>query len=238
MNYLDLTFPTPAENLACDEALLNFCEENDDVENILRVWQPSDTFVVVGYANKVKSEVNVDACQAKGVPILRRCSGGGTVVQGAGCLNYSLILNFAGNESLQTITSANQFIMERHRELFQTRFHEGVQIEGHTDLAIFGVKFSGNAQRRKKKCLLFHGTFLLNFDLILIQQLLRMPTHQPNYRNNRSHEEFVKNVSIAPDLLKGCLRDVWNATALMESEPGLSEDLVTKYQSNEWNFKF
>ena len=27
MKYLDLTLSTPAENLACDEALLDFCEE-------------------------------------------------------------------------------------------------------------------------------------------------------------------------------------------------------------------
>src|SRR5688572_29608059 len=108
MKYLDLTLPTPAENLACDEALLDFCEQTGGSE-ILRVWQPADYFVVVGYANKVELEVNSEYCRAKQIPILRRCSGGGAVVQGPGCLNYSLILNFANNRLLQTIPRTNRF---------------------------------------------------------------------------------------------------------------------------------
>ena len=39
MQLLDLTFPTPEENLACDEALLEMCEQGYDRE-ILRFWEP------------------------------------------------------------------------------------------------------------------------------------------------------------------------------------------------------
>ena len=74
MTYLDLTLPTPEENLAMDEALLDFCEGPGDGE-ILRFWEPRQTFVVVGYANKIDVEVNVSECRAQGIPILRRCSG-------------------------------------------------------------------------------------------------------------------------------------------------------------------
>ncbi|MEO5804375.1 MAG: hypothetical protein ABIR24_12685, partial [Verrucomicrobiota bacterium] len=130
MKYLDLTLPTPAENLACDEALLDFCEETDGPE-ILRVWEPADYFIVVGYANKVILEVNCRAATAQAIPILRRSSGGGTIVQGRGCLNYSLILNFAKNNHLQTIAGVNRFIMSRHCELFQKQFQENVVIQGH-----------------------------------------------------------------------------------------------------------
>jgi len=37
MNYLDLTLPSPEENLACDEALLELCDEGLGDE-VLRVW--------------------------------------------------------------------------------------------------------------------------------------------------------------------------------------------------------
>ena len=57
MKLLDLTLPTPAENLACDEALLNQAEANGG--EILRFWEPREHFVVVGYANKVGTEVDV-----------------------------------------------------------------------------------------------------------------------------------------------------------------------------------
>src|SRR5271170_7933280 len=99
MKHFDFTFSTPAENLACDEALLDWCEENQG-EEILRFWQSPETFVVVGYANKIATEVNVVNCEAKDIPILRRCTGGGTVLQGRGCLNYALILQIAENSPL------------------------------------------------------------------------------------------------------------------------------------------
>ena len=97
------------------------CEENGG-EEILRFWEAPETFVVVGYANKVATEVDLDACAAKKLPIFRRCSGGGTVLQGPGCLNYALILRITDNGPCRTITSANQFIMERNRAAIEALY--------------------------------------------------------------------------------------------------------------------
>ena len=113
MNHLDLTLPTPEENLACDEALLELAETGNGGE-VLRFWEPNHHFVVLGYANKVVSEINVSVCENRGVPVLRRCSGGGTVLQGPGCLNYSLVLRINRSPPLHSISKANRFIMERN----------------------------------------------------------------------------------------------------------------------------
>ena len=114
MQILDLTLPTPPENLAADEALLDWCEAGHGDETLL-FWEPRETFVVVGYANKVATEVNVAASEQKGVPIFRRCSGGGTVVQMPCGLNYSLLLRITEYAPTRNITSANAFIMEKNR---------------------------------------------------------------------------------------------------------------------------
>ena len=136
MEFLDLSFPNPAENLACDEALLDW-REKDGGMGILRFWESHDTFVVVGYANKIQAEVNVARCEAEKIPIFRRCSGGGTVLQGAGCLNYALILEITENSPLSEISSANKYIMDRNREAIQSIAGESlsIKIQGHTDLA-------------------------------------------------------------------------------------------------------
>src|SRR5215203_5375001 len=102
MNYCDLTLPTPAENLACDEALLDACTGRME---LLRFWEARDYFVVLGYANKVATEVNFSFCKQNKIPILRRCTGGGTVLQGPGCLNYSLILPVTGDAPLHSIAA-------------------------------------------------------------------------------------------------------------------------------------
>ncbi|HEX4262734.1 MAG TPA: lipoate--protein ligase family protein [Verrucomicrobiae bacterium] len=274
MTLLDLTFSTPAENLACDEALLDFFENNGG-DGALRFWAPENYFVVVGYANHVQKEVNVAECESENVPIFRRCSGGGTVLQGPGCLNYSLIMRIEENGPLRSITSANQFIMERNRAAIQSsssRREEApiqgseslvasaatIKIRGCSDITLDprplgapkrseggstldpALKFSGNAQRRKKQFLLFHGTFLLQFDIPLIDKFLRMPSKEPDYREGRSHGNFLTNLDLPAEAVKRALREAWGAQVPLEVVPHDEIALLArdKYVTKEWNFKF
>jgi lipoate-protein ligase A len=239
MKLLDLTFPSPAENLACDEVLLDAAEAGDGGE-ILRFWEPRGPFVVVGYANRVATEVNVAACETRGIPVLRRCSGGGTVLQGSGCLNYTLILRIIADGPLHNIGIANQFIMRQNRAALESVVSRPVAIRGHTDLAIGDRKFSGNSQRRRKHFLLFHGTFLLNFDLAFVSELLPMPSKQPDYREHRAHSEFLINLNVPANKVKAELQQAWKAE---EPLKGFSTEKISalardKYATREWNFKF
>lgn len=266
MRRLDLVFPTPAEHLAADEAMLDWCEAGNG-EELLAFWEPRETFVVVGYANKVPAEVNVAACENKNIPIFRRCSGGGAVVQMPGGLNYSLILRIAQNSPTRNITSANNFIMEKNRAAIQSLMGREavIAVRGHTDLAVAPatllaraapgeggslatshpspvtfLKFAGNSQRRRRHFLLFHGTFLLNCDLKLITQLLRMPSLQPDYRASRPHEEFVTNLNIPAATVKNALAQAWQAQGKFDDLPRekIYELARDKYGTNLWNRKF
>jgi lipoate-protein ligase A len=247
-----LTLSTAAENLASDEALLDFFEEHGG-NGVLRFWEPENYFVVVGYGNHVATEVNVAACEAEKIPILRRCSGGGTVLQGPGCLNYSVVLKIEERGPLESITSANRFIMERNREAVEREGRRKnaecrIEVRGHTDLALDprlstldpALKFSGNAQRRKKHFLLFHGTFLLNFDIALIDKFLQMPSKEPSYRQGRSHKDFLMNLELPGGRIKSALREAWGAETPLEAVPHDAVALLArdKYVTREWNFKF
>jgi lipoate-protein ligase A len=237
MNFCDLTFPTPEENLACDEALLDLCEEGL-AGDILRFWEPTEYFVVVGYANKVSEEVHHTFCDFQGIPILRRCTGGGAVLQGAGVLNYSLILR--ADDELHNISATNSFVLKRHCLELAAILRAPVEIQGHTDLAVGGLKFCGNSQRRKKQFLLFHGSFLLNLDIDMVEQTLRLPSRQPDYRLGRSHSDFLMNLKVSSALIKNALRKSWNATQLLPQIPAPAIALLEreKYSRAEWNHKF
>jgi len=238
MKYLDLSLPTPAGNLACEEALLDSCNEGG--EEALRVWESPQPFVVLGYANRAALEVNMPACRKRGVPILRRCSGGGTVVQGPGCLSYALVMKLGGEKVFESISETNCFIMKKHAEVLGTLLKRQVAIEGFTDLAINGLKCSGNSQRRKRAALLFHGTFLLDFDLDLVEELLSFPSRQPDYREGRPHMQFLTRLPIKAAALKAALRKVWVAEEPMAETPhSRIEQLVAeKYSRDEWNLKW
>ena len=242
MKLVDLTLPSPAENLAGDEALLDAAESGAGGE-VLRFWESPQPFVVVGYANKVANEVNVAACAARRIPILRRCTGGGTVVQGPGCLNYALVLRIHEDGPTRSISAANQFIMERNHAALESALRpppSALRVQGHTDLTLNGLKFSGNAQRRQRQFLLFHGTLLLDFDLALVGELLLMPTLQPDYRHQRSHESFLTRLPVSRNEVKAALAQVWQADAPLSDLPQVRTTALVaeKYSRGEWNFKF
>lgn len=200
----------PAEQLAFEEAALDHVEQHGG-PGFLWFWESPVHWVVVGYGQSAAREVHLDACRAEGVPVLRRCSGGGTVVQGPGCLNYGLALDAEAIPELASITGTNRWIMERQRRALATLLHGNVEVRGHTDLVVDGRKFSGNAQRRKRRGVLFHGTFLREFDLGRIARWLPFPSAQPDYRADRTHLDFVINTGLPAASIRKALLAEWDA---------------------------
>ncbi len=237
---------TSADWLAWDECLLEASEgqaERSEPCEKFWLWESPTPFVVVGFGQKVETEVNVNVCDELGISILRRCSGGGAVVQGKGCLNYGLILAIPESGQLSTITGTNTWVMERNRRVMESVFAAPVLVRGHTDLAMTRegreLKFSGNAQRRKRRTLLFHGTLLCDFDLALIPRLLRRPSWAPEYRAHREHSEFVTNLGVPSDTVRPALAAAWRATRSARTRPRDRSDLIplltSRYGQPEWH---
>jgi lipoate---protein ligase len=204
---LDLTLPRPEENLALDEALLDQLDEHGG-DPVLRFWESDRYFVVLGPSCRLLDDVHVAACEQDGVPVLRRASGGGTVLQGPGCLSYALVLPLIWHPALAAIRSTHQFILERIAGSLH-RWEPAVACRGISDLAIDGLKISGNAQRRKRHALLFHGTILHAMQAELLTRYLKQPARQPDYRERRPHDTFVRTIAVPPKELKQAIAAAW-----------------------------
>jgi lipoate-protein ligase A len=233
MNFLDLTLPTLAENLALDEALLLDAEAGGP--EMLRLWQWQPRAVVLGAASRLAEDVDETACRADGVPIARRSSGGGTVLLGAGCLNFSLILRFDRHPALADLHASYRFILGQLQTALAGQA-DAVSMQGSSDLALGERKFSGNAQQRKRTHLLHHGTLLYSFDSAVVERYLKPPPRQPEYRRGRDHADFLTNLPIAGDTLAAMLREVWQANVPLTPWPtDLVKRLVDeKYGGAEW----
>jgi lipoate-protein ligase A len=231
MLYLDRTLPSAAENLALDEALLLEAEAGRGGE-VLRVWEWPELAVVLGSGCRLAEDVDEAACAADGVPVLRRSSGGGTVLLGPGCLLYTLVLDQEREPALSQIQPSYRFILGRVAAALGP---EAAQ-EGISDLALGGRKFSGNAQQRKRRHLLHHGTLLYAFDLGRVGRYLRPPPRQPEYRAGRGHAEFLLNLPLPAEELKQRLRAAWGADIEHASWPEAEARrlVVDKYASPEW----
>ncbi len=230
----------PREQLALEEVLLEQLDASGDKEDeALLIWEPEALCVVLGFANRVAEEANAAACRAAGVPILRRVSGGGTVLHGPGSLNFSLILRIEPGGPMDSVSGANTFILGRIRDALDPLAEGDIEIRGQTDLAIRDRKFSGNAQKRKRRALLFHGTLLLDFDLAQIERFLRMPPRQPDYRAGRSHADFVRNLELSTDGVIEALQEAWESRESLSPPPSSDIDHLVreKYASDEWNLR-
>jgi lipoate-protein ligase A len=234
MHRLELTLPTLEENLALDEALLLTAEEGLGGE-VLRFWEHPHYAVVLGAGGVLAEDVDEAACQADGVPILRRASGGGTVLLGPGCLLFTLVLSYERDPALHDIHASYRFILSRTAEALG-RLLPGAAPAGTSDLAAEGMKFSGNAQQRKRNFLLHHGTILYAFDVARIGRYLKQPARQPAYREQRDHAAFVRNVAADRGVIERLLAGAWEADTPMTAWPTerVGALVAQKYSTREW----
>ena len=238
MNLLDLTLKTPAENLALDEAILESAEDSDQPRETLRLWESPQPFVVVGRSSRVAIEVNEDVCRQRQIPVLRRCSGGASVVAGPGCLMYAVVLSYQLRPELRMISEAHCFVMKTIMAALGDLAPEA-RFMGTSDLAVRGKKFSGNSLRAKRSHLLYHGTLLYAFPLELISTCLRTPPRQPDYRNNRPHADFVANLDIPPEALREAITNQLHARPSKGIWPKekTGELVRQRYSQDTWNFR-
>lgn len=197
----DVSLSSPSQNIILDEVLLKLAEEGV-IGETLRFWESPSYFVVLGRIGRENEDVAAANVLRDNISVLRRASGGGTVLQGPGCLNFTFVLSKNRSPQMDDIKKSYHYILDF---VLQALNDLGVaaQFFPTSDLALIdGRKFSGNAQKRGKKFILHHGTILYNFDLSKIEKYLLMPKDMPDYREKRGHLDFVTNIPLRADQFK------------------------------------
>jgi lipoate-protein ligase A len=249
MQRLELTLPTPAENLALDEALLDWAEEQNAQWEFLRIWESPQPVVVVGRSTRVRLEVDQDLCRQHSIPIIRRSSGGAAIVAGPGCLMYAVVLSCALRPEIKDIGRAHALTLQRLADALNRAVaaRGTVSFEGTSDLVFQAHravsrsrKFSGNSLRAKRSHVLYHGTLLYDGDLMLIDACLRMPPRQPEYRDKRSHLEFLMNLPITRTALLSAIDRAWPTTASLVDWPRdrVAALVRERFGQEGWNSEF
>jgi lipoate---protein ligase len=247
---LELTLPSPVENLALDEALLDAAEadESGDQE-FVRLWESPQPVVVVGRSTRVNLEVDINTCQQRAIPIFRRSSGGAAIVAGPGCLMYAVVLSYKLRPELKDIGHAHKFVLSRLANALQpaVAMLGSISQAGTSDLVFASVaepskqrKFSGNSLRAKRTHLLYHGTLLYNSNLPLIEECLRFPPRVPEYRDGRAHQDFVMNLPLSRQTLVETVHRAWPAIESTAEWPRqrVAQLVEERFARESWNFEF
>lgn len=200
-----------AEQLAIDEALLDAANAGGLTVPVVRTWQAEHPAVVVGSSSRLADEVDLPTCRRLGVPVLRRTSGGATVVLGPGCVMWTVVTPHAEPPPIDAIHAAMLDPLAAALALAG----RPVSRQGTSDLTVSlpeGIrKVSGNALRVRRRGVLYHGTLLDDFPLALIGQLLRHPPREPAYRQQRSHDAFLANLSLGRRQIDAAVRAAFGA---------------------------
>ncbi len=185
---LEIVISSPAavyENLAIDEAMLQTAAA--ERRSIVRLWWGGPPTVVVGHSEKLEEVADLEVCERLGVPVLRRRTGGGTVLQTADVLNYSLTAPAAPLLDVRVVFTLGARLLVKSL----AKLGLAAAMQGVSDVAVGDRKISGNAQARRRGGVLLHGTLLRDLDLDLVDACLRHPPREPDYRRGRCHRDFL-----------------------------------------------
>ena len=173
----------PFFNLAADEFLLR---ETD--EPVLRIWRSSPS-VVIGRHQIPCVEANVVEAFHRGIPILRRISGGGAVYHDSNNINFTIVRPLAKGEG---VDFANLLAPVA---AVLNEMGLSVEYSGRGDLRLGGKKISGNSAYLWKGRILHHGTLLFDADLDVLEVLLNVRGEGWEGRSVRSVKSAVTNLA-------------------------------------------
>ncbi|MFC2162237.1 biotin/lipoate A/B protein ligase family protein [Candidatus Altiarchaeota archaeon] len=169
-------------NMAADESVLESVASGSQ-EPTLRLYGWKPAAVSIGYFQGMSEEVDLKACEQMNVECVRRMTGGGAVFHEHE-ITYSIIL---------PEDTVPEDILESYRKICKAIIlgldHLGIESEFAplNDIITCGRKISGNAQTRRMKCMLQHGTILLKVDVEKMFSLLKVP-------NEKIRDKLIKNV--------------------------------------------
>jgi lipoate---protein ligase len=240
-------------NMAIDESILQARMRNL-VPNTIRLYRWNPSAVSIGRFQDIQKEVQLENCQANGVDVVRRITGGGTVYHDtASEITYSVVARKydLGTEDINEVYNRiySGFVLAVQTLGVRADFNRGND-KICPNLTIRGRKISGSAQAHKKGFVLQHGTLLLSVDLEKMFRLLRVPWAKTtlqvvnvarkkitSLREELGKETEVEEVNGA--LIKGfeqALHIQLEDGELSSFENELSRRLQReKYSRNDWN---
>ena len=190
---------------------IKLLESNKNFDFFL--WQPDRIYIVLGRSDNIESAINLAQAKKYQACILKRPSGGHTVILSPKTIVISSLIKRNKINGAQVSNIINNIILQA---LFDLNI-KNVSKRGISDLAINDKKILGSSIYRPKLGQYFyHAVLNHSLDPQIINKLLLFPKRQPAYRKNRSHSEFI--TSLAKEGYNITIREIiWMLTQKFEN---------------------
>lgn len=253
-----------AMNMAIDEAIL--LAQKAQPNPTLRFYEWSSPAFSFGYFQDIASEVDVEACRIDGIELVKRMTGGGTVVHGWE-LTYTLVLPRTAAEMgiseayrcigrsvvkafqklgvpAQCYAAGSDSCSAVRNRTYQAEANICLTNPAEHDVMSDDKKLAGVSVRRNRDGIMFQGYISLGMPP---PSILHRVSKDPEVRQSVREQSTAINVDgrfITRDALIQAVRETFeigiafNAGELLPMERTQAETLVeTKYATAAWNFE-
>ena len=173
------------EQLQIEEVLLRLDDQNYCIIN-----EGSPPAIVMGISGKPHELIHLERLRENPMPIIKRFSGGGTVVVD----EDTLFISFLFQQDAHAFAPYPEPIMRWTETVYQAALKLPSFSLRENDYVIGTKKVGGNAQYLRKNRWLHHTTFLWDFKQKHMDLLLH-PKKTPSYRGMREHGSFVTRLN-------------------------------------------
>lgn len=151
-------------------------------------YQQEFTEVVHGPSCKIDDEIQVNMCTNNNIPICERRGGGGTVILSPGmCITI-----ITGTRDNRDALSIFKRIHSAMIELLEQLGIKKLKQQGISDITIDGQKILGSSLYlgTRPTNYYYQSSLMVSSDINLLNQYLKYPPKEPDYRNSRPHDSF------------------------------------------------
>ncbi|MDP3179032.1 MAG: hypothetical protein Q8M76_14080 [Spirochaetaceae bacterium] len=157
-----------------------------------RTWIPDGELIVLGRSRKEELEIDIARAREDRVPVIRRVSGGGTVVLDRDCIVVEV------GHRPRTRLIASDFMAACNGAIIRALRELGImaeQDEGWPDIRVGAKKLAGCAVGIRKNQYLYGASVIGSRSTkALAERYLRLPERRPSYRCDRSHSDFMTSL--------------------------------------------
>jgi lipoate-protein ligase A len=177
-----------AFHFAAEEYIMRDLRPQDPV---MMLWQTDDT-VMIGANQIVDLEIDSAYAASRGIDIVRRSSGGGTIFTDPGTLLFTVILPYREDTDPKDV--ARSYLAAPVIAALQDLGAAATQ-EGRNDILLGGKKISGIAQYIRYGYLCSHGSLLFGADLETLARVLTADDEKIVSKALRSIRSRVTNIA-------------------------------------------
>jgi len=155
------------------------------------IWQPDKIYLVLGQSNTAENSLLLDKVYADKIPVLKRPSGGETVVLTPKTLVISAVVV---TQNLQNPHKYFKYFNEILISAIQQLGIKDIAAKGISDLTIGNKKILGSSIYRHKDKLFYHAVLNVAETTETIVKYIKNPKREPDYRKGRDHKDFVTSI--------------------------------------------